>query len=101
MEDLLQIDMLETLRDIEIASQLIGSVGDTDEDPIDVHYKKLRCGIDPIPHNSDDFRLVKRYLERTHAPTHKVIHYAFVFAKALNLERRMDIFSSNAQALPT
>ncbi|KAL3678725.1 hypothetical protein R1sor_021681 [Riccia sorocarpa] len=66
-----KIEMLETLRDIEIASELIGSVGDTDEDPIDVHYKKLRCGIDPIPHDSDDFKLVKRYLERTHAPTHK------------------------------
>ncbi|KAL2609830.1 hypothetical protein R1flu_028403 [Riccia fluitans] len=66
-----KIDMLETLRDIEIASELIGSVGDSDEDPIDIHYKKLRCGIDPIPHDSDDFKLVKRYLERTHAPTHK------------------------------
>lgn len=64
--------MLEALRDIEIASQLIGSVGDSDEDPLDIHYGKLHCGISPLPHDSDDFKLVKKYLERTHAPTHKV-----------------------------
>ena len=68
-----QIDMLEALRDIELASKLIGSTGeDTDEDPLDVNYKKLKCDIVPLPHDSDDFQLVKKYLERTHAPTHTV-----------------------------
>lgn len=66
-----KIDMLEALRDIELASKLIGSTGGgTDEDPLDINYKKLCCNIVPVPHDSDDFELVKRYLERTHAPTH-------------------------------
>lgn len=66
-----KIDMLEALRDIELASKLIGSTGgDADEDPLDINYKKLCCDIVPVPHDSDDFRLVKLYLERTHAPTH-------------------------------
>ena len=66
--------MLEALRDIELASKLIGSTEDedTDEDPLDVNYKKLRCEIVPLPHDSDDFQLVKKYLETTHAPTHTV-----------------------------
>ncbi|CAM6084251.1 unnamed protein product [Calypogeia fissa] len=66
-----KIDMLEALRDIEIASQLIGSVGNGNEDPLDINYRKLHCGISPLPHDSDDFKLVKKYLERTHAPTHR------------------------------
>jgi poly [ADP-ribose] polymerase len=65
--------MLEALRDIELASKLIGSTGDdTDEDPLDVNYRKLKCDIIPLPHDSDEFKLIKKYLERTHAPTHTV-----------------------------
>ncbi|KAI5067337.1 hypothetical protein GOP47_0017865 [Adiantum capillus-veneris] len=67
-----KIDMLEALRDIEVAAKLIGSTGgDDDEDPLDINYRKLCCGIVPVPHDSDDFGLVKKYLENTHAPTHK------------------------------
>ncbi|KAG6550433.1 hypothetical protein Mapa_008396 [Marchantia paleacea] len=94
-----KIDMLETLRDIEIASQLIGSVGDTEEDPIDVHYKKLRCGIDPIPHDSDDFRLVKRYLERTHAPTHKEWQLELEDVFAVDREGEYEAYAPNKMKL--
>ncbi|XP_024534740.1 poly [ADP-ribose] polymerase 1 [Selaginella moellendorffii] len=72
-EDVLKtkIQMLEALRDIEIASQLIKSADEDDEsDPLDVHYKKLKCAVSPVPHDSPEFELVKNYLERTHAPTH-------------------------------
>eukprot|EP01018_Ginkgo_biloba_P034176 Gb_33067 [translate_table: standard] len=65
-----KIQMLETLRDIEIASSLI-SFENQDEDPLDANYKKLHCNISPLPHDSSDYQLVKKYLERTHAPTHK------------------------------
>ncbi|MCO5611892.1 hypothetical protein L7F22_066151 [Adiantum nelumboides] len=67
-----KIGMLEALRDIEVAAKLIGSTEeDDDEDPLDINYQKLHCGIVPVPHDSDDFGLVKKYLENTHAPTHK------------------------------
>uniref|UniRef100_A0A3S6KHI0 Poly [ADP-ribose] polymerase n=1 Tax=Juniperus drupacea TaxID=103973 RepID=A0A3S6KHI0_9CONI len=65
-----KIQMLETLQDIEIASNLI-SFENVDEDPLDANYKKLHCNISPLPHDSSDFQLVKKYLEKTHAPTHK------------------------------
>ena len=71
--------MLEALRDIEIASTFLGSKdqGDEEEDPLDAHYKKLRCAITPIPHDSPDFELVQKYLKQTHAPTHTVSIFAF------------------------
>lgn len=63
--------MLEALQDIEIASRLVGFDADTD-DSLDEKYRKLRCDIDPIPHDSEDFQLIKKYLLTTHAPTHTV-----------------------------
>lgn len=63
--------MLDALQDIEIASRLVGFDADSD-DSLDENYKKLRCDITPLPHDSEDFQLVKNYLHTTHAPTHTV-----------------------------
>lgn len=63
--------MLEALQDIEIASRLVGFDANS-EDSIDDNYKKLHCGISPLPHDSEDFRLVEKFLHTTHAPTHMV-----------------------------
>lgn len=63
--------MLEALQDIEIASRLVGFDVDSDE-PLDEKYRKLRCDIAPLPHDSEDYRLIEKYLLNTHAPTHTV-----------------------------
>ena len=63
--------MLEALQDIEIASRLVGFDGDNDES-LDDKYKKLHCEIIPLAHDSEDYKLVEKYLLNTHAPTHKV-----------------------------
>ncbi|MCL7037376.1 hypothetical protein MKW94_019800 [Papaver nudicaule] len=65
----LKVKMLEALQDIEIASKLVGFNGDDDES-LDDKYKKLRCDIVPLSHDSDDYKLVEKYLHSTHAPTH-------------------------------
>ncbi|KAL5981388.1 Poly [ADP-ribose] polymerase 1 [Asimina triloba] len=65
-----KVTMLEALQDIEIASRLVGFDDDNDQS-VDDNYKKLQCGINPLPHDSEDYRLVEKYLLRTHAPTHK------------------------------
>lgn len=69
--------MLEALRDIEIASEFLGSKneGTEEEDPLDAHYKKLHCNILPIPHDSAEFKMVDKYLKQTHAPTHTVYNH--------------------------
>lgn len=63
--------MLEALQDIEIASRLVGFDVDSD-DPLDAKYKKLRCDMAPLPHDSEDYQLIEKYLLTTHAPTHTV-----------------------------
>lgn len=66
--------MLESLQDIEIASRLVGFDADND-DTIDDKYKKLHCEISPLPHDSEDYRLIEKFLQTTHAPTHTVRLY--------------------------
>ena len=63
--------MLEALQDIEIASRLVGFDVDSD-DSLDEKYKKPNCDITPLPHDSEDFKLIEKYLLTTHAPTHTV-----------------------------
>lgn len=70
--------MLEALQGIEIASRLVGFDSGNDES-LDEKYKKLHCDITPLPHDSEDFKLVEKYLLDTHAPTHKV-YYSFAFS---------------------
>ncbi|OVA02446.1 BRCT domain [Macleaya cordata] len=65
-----KVKVLEALQNIEIASRLVGFDVSNDES-LDENYKKLRCDITPLPHDSDDYRLVEKYLLTTHASTHK------------------------------
>ncbi|XP_010038006.2 poly [ADP-ribose] polymerase 1 [Eucalyptus grandis] len=64
-----KVKMLEALQDIEIASRLVGFDVDND-DSLDEKYKKLRCNVDPLPHDSEEYQLIEKYLHKTHAPTH-------------------------------
>ncbi|KAK8358506.1 hypothetical protein V6Z11_A04G026600, partial [Gossypium hirsutum] len=64
-----KVKMLEALQGIEIASRLVGFDVDND-DSLDEKYKKLHCDITPLPHDSEDFQLIEKYLLTTHAPTH-------------------------------
>lgn len=64
-----KVKMLEALRDIEIASSLVGFDADN-HDSLDDKYKKLQCHMVPLAHDSEDYRLVEKYLQTTHAPTH-------------------------------
>ncbi|KAK4281250.1 hypothetical protein QN277_012771 [Acacia crassicarpa] len=64
-----KVKMLESLQDIEIASRLVGFDVDGD-DSIDDKYEKLHCHIAPLPHDSEDYHLIEKFLHTTHAPTH-------------------------------
>ena len=58
---------LETVRDINDASHLIGDVfGLTLDDPLSECYKKLGCSINPVAEDSDDYKMILRYLEKTY-----------------------------------
>uniref|UniRef100_A0A2N9ITZ2 Poly [ADP-ribose] polymerase n=1 Tax=Fagus sylvatica TaxID=28930 RepID=A0A2N9ITZ2_FAGSY len=60
---------LETVRDITVASHLIGDMsGSTIDDPLSDQYKKLGCSISPLDKNSDDYKMILSYLDKTYEP---------------------------------
>lgn len=60
LEDLLEMAKAAKLMRFEIK----------DDDPFYANYKKLNCGISSLPRDSSDYKLIERYLKKTHAPTH-------------------------------
>ncbi|KAF3335248.1 poly [Carex littledalei] len=88
-----KVKMLEALQDIEIASRIVGFGGDDDES-LDSKYEKLKCLINPLPHDSDDYRLVENYLLNTHAPTHKDWSLELEEVFALEREGETDKYAS-------
>ncbi|KAK6179955.1 hypothetical protein SNE40_012198 [Patella caerulea] len=64
----MKTEMLDNLLDIEVAYSLLKG-GDEGANPIDAHYKKLKCSMDPMKKSDMYDRLVK-YVENTHAATH-------------------------------
>ena len=66
----LKIDLLETLGDIEIAMKVINEESDKLLNPIDQHYMGLKCKLKTLDHASEEFQLIDRYTQNTHAKTH-------------------------------
>lgn len=63
--------MLDSLSEIEIAYNLIKHEDTSEErNPLDKHYDKLKTQLEPIDKNSDEFMLLKKYVQNTHASTH-------------------------------
>lgn len=61
--------MLETVRDINAASRLVGDMtGSTLDDPLFEQYKKLGCSISLVEKDTDDYQMVAKYLEKTYEP---------------------------------
>jgi len=59
----------QTVRDINDASHLIGDVfGSTLDDPLSECYKKLGCSINPVTEDSEDYKMILKYLEKTYEP---------------------------------
>lgn len=63
-------DMLNNLLEIEIAYNLLKGDSNTEEDPIDLHYKKLKCSMEVLEKESDEFKELIKYIQNTHAATH-------------------------------
>ncbi|XP_015688619.1 protein ADP-ribosyltransferase PARP3 [Oryza brachyantha] len=60
---------LETVRDINVASRLIGDTfSSTLDDPLSQCYKKLGCSISRVADDSDDYKMILKYLEKTYEP---------------------------------
>ncbi|XP_061587028.1 poly [ADP-ribose] polymerase 2 [Cololabis saira] len=65
-----KITLLEALSDIQIAVKMVQSSADSDEHPLDRQYQSLQCNLQPLDSSSNEFKVIDRYLQSTHAPTH-------------------------------
>ncbi len=65
-------DMLNNLLEIEIAYNIIKTDKSADVDPLDQHYKKLKCDIDLLSSDTDEFDYILKYVRNTHAATHSI-----------------------------
>ncbi|KAJ0976738.1 hypothetical protein J5N97_012212 [Dioscorea zingiberensis] len=60
---------LESARDIVDASHVLGEMtGATLDDPLFDRYKKLGCSLTPLDKDSDDYKMILKYLEKTYEP---------------------------------
>ncbi|XP_077528678.1 poly-(ADP-ribose) polymerase [Haemaphysalis longicornis] len=67
-------NMLSSLLEIEVAVNLLKVEGETEADkqhPLDFHYTQLRADIQVLDRSHDDFALLSKYVETTHAETHR------------------------------
>lgn len=63
--------MLNSLMDISIAYSLIKGNDSKETNPIDKHYEKLQTDIEPLDKKSEEFQLLQKYVDNTHAATHQ------------------------------
>ncbi|XP_040910527.1 poly [ADP-ribose] polymerase 2 [Toxotes jaculatrix] len=66
-----KIALLEALSDIQIAVKMVQSSEDSDEHPVDRQYHSLQCKLQPLDSSSDEYKVIEKYLQSTHAPTHQ------------------------------
>lgn len=66
-----KIALLEALSDIQIAVKMVQSRADSDEHPLDRQYSSLHCQLQPLDSSSHEYKVVEKYLQSTHAPTHR------------------------------
>ncbi|KAM7303813.1 poly [ADP-ribose] polymerase 1 [Ixodes scapularis] len=67
-----KIGMVDSLLEIEVAySMLKVEATEAGTDPVDFHYSQLKAGIEVVSRDSDEFALMSKYVETTHAETHR------------------------------
>ncbi|XP_006818261.1 poly [ADP-ribose] polymerase 2-like isoform X2 [Saccoglossus kowalevskii] len=65
-----EIDLIEALGDIQIAMTIIKKESNELENPVDRHYKSLKCNLEPLDKKDSVFKLINDYVQNTHAITH-------------------------------
>lgn len=65
--------MLDSLMEIECAYNLL-QTEDAEEaiNPIDKHYEQLKTKLEPLDKNGEEFALLNKYVQNTHAATHNM-----------------------------
>ncbi|CAH0393176.1 unnamed protein product [Bemisia tabaci] len=70
-----KIDMLDSLMEIELAYNMLKTTNDENNSnvhPLEQHYAKLHSDIDVLNKETDEFKMIKKYVKNTHAATHNL-----------------------------
>ncbi|KAA0719477.1 Poly [ADP-ribose] polymerase 2 [Triplophysa tibetana] len=89
-----KIALLEDLSDIQIAVEMVPSIL-SDEDPLDRQYPSLKCQLLPLDSDSDDYKVIEKYLQSTHAPSHTPYTLTIMDVFAVEREAEKDNVKSN------
>ncbi|VDD85971.1 unnamed protein product [Enterobius vermicularis] len=82
-----EMTLLEMLANIEISVRAIQEKsGDENLNPIDRHFLNMRCDLSVIASDDPQYKMINKYLQNTHAPTHSryrmKIKQAFIVDRA-------------------
>eukprot|EP01017_Pseudomicrothorax_dubius_P046066 TRINITY_DN8068_c0_g1_i1.p1 TRINITY_DN8068_c0_g1~~TRINITY_DN8068_c0_g1_i1.p1 ORF type:complete len:690 (+),score=247.15 TRINITY_DN8068_c0_g1_i1:45-2114(+) len=65
-----KLELLESLREINVATKILEEADKNDENLIDSNYEKLKCVVTPVEAETAEYKLVEQYVRNTHATTH-------------------------------
>ncbi|CAG8465535.1 1192_t:CDS:2 [Ambispora leptoticha] len=83
----LKLQMVETLGEIEIASALLNQANESSKNQLDAYYDSLMLEtMEPLDHNSEEFKLILKYVENTQGATHD--QYKLEVLEVFDLERQ-------------
>ena len=86
-----ELDLVDALGDMEVASKLISSATPRDADgrpvnPLDAHFASLALTkMEPVARKSQEFAALQAYTRDTHGVTHR--HYGVEVLHAYRVER--------------
>lgn len=89
-----KMELLESLMDIELAYDIIRNATD-DEDPFEFYYRKLDNIIEPLDRNGDEFKLIEKYMNNTHAETHSTYKLEIVEIFKINRKGEQERFKKH------
>ncbi|CDS36610.1 poly ADP ribose polymerase 1 [Echinococcus multilocularis] len=85
--------MLDDLLKLEVAYSLM-KTGNSDVNPLDEHYAKLKNRIEPLDRDSEEFKRITEFLRVTHAPTHSTYTLEVVDIFSLSREGEAERFKA-------
>ncbi|XP_048504416.1 poly [ADP-ribose] polymerase 2-A isoform X2 [Beta vulgaris subsp. vulgaris] len=65
-----KLEMVEALSEIELATKLLSDDVGVQDDPVYAQYGRLHCELIPVEVGSDEFSMIQKYTQNTHAKTH-------------------------------
>ncbi|CAG0891554.1 unnamed protein product, partial [Darwinula stevensoni] len=92
-----ELELLEALGDIQLALDMFSSIPNASLHPADQRYKSLCCTMKHVDPSQQDYKIVEKYLQSTHAVTHNqyemILEDLFEYEKDEQTAKFHDSFS--------